>query len=493
MKLYKLIEMLNVLDISGNMDIDIDSIHYDSRIVDKNSLFICIKGFNSDGHKYINSAIERGAKAFLIEDDVYVPNKSNYTFIKVKNTRQDMAKVACNFYNHPTKTLDVIGVTGTNGKTSITTFLKQILNEKSKTGLIGTISIDDGKKEIISKNTTPESIDLQKCFNEMIENNCKFCAMEVSSHSLALDRVEGVNFSIGIFTNLTEDHLDFHTDLDNYRNAKEKLFYKTSIANIINIDDEGGNKILNNIKNLNTPVYTYAIDSKADFMATNIKLHPNGVSYKLKTPTYTDDIYVNVPGKFTIYNTLAVISASYILNVDIEIIKEKLKHTLGVKGRFENVKNNAGLTVIVDYAHTPDALENVLNTSKEFVRGKIITVIGCGGDRDKIKRPIMGKIAQQNSDISIITSDNPRTEVPGLIVKDILEGINKAKDNFIVIEDRKEAIYKAIELAEIGDVVMIAGKGHEDYQIIGTTKYHFDDKEIAYEAIEKLKSSIANI
>ena len=493
MKLYKLIEKLNILDISGNIDIDIDSIHYDSRIVDKNSLFICIKGFNSDGHKYINKAIERGARAFLIQDEVNIPNKDDYTFIKVKNTREYMAKVASNFYNHPTKILKVIGVTGTNGKTSITTFLKEILSERAKTGLIGTISIDDGNKEIISKNTTPESIDLQKHFNQMIENDCKFCAMEVSSHSLTLDRVESVNFSMGIFTNLTEDHLDFHKDLDDYRNAKEKLFYKTSIANIINIDDDGGKVILNNIKNLNTRAYTYAINSEADFTATDIKLYPNGVSYKLKTPTYTDDIYVNVPGKFTVYNTLAVISASYILNIDIEIIKEKLKHTLGVKGRFENVKNDEGLTVIVDYAHTPDALENVLNTSKEFVKGKIITVIGCGGDRDKAKRPIMGKIAQQNSDISIITSDNPRTEVPSSIIADILKGIDKDQNNFIVIEDRKEAIYKAIELAEVGDVVMIAGKGHEDYQIVGSIKYHFDDKEIACEAIKNLKSPMSSI
>ncbi|HSQ87688.1 UDP-N-acetylmuramoyl-L-alanyl-D-glutamate--2,6-diaminopimelate ligase, partial [Romboutsia sp.] len=356
-----------------------------------------------------------------------------------------------------------------------------------------TINIDDGKKETISKNTTPESIDLQRYFDEMLKNDCKFCAMEVSSHSLALNRVGSINFSIGIFTNLTEDHLDFHKDLDDYRNAKEKLFYKTSIANIINIDDEYGKTILNNIKGLNTPAYTYGINSKADFMASDIKLYPNGVSYKLTTPTYSEDIYVSVPGKFTVYNTLALISACYILNIEIDIIKEKLENTPGVKGRFENVKNDEGLTVIVDYAHTPDALENVLNTVQEFVIGKIITVFGCGGDRDKTKRPTMGKIAQQNSDISIITSDNPRTENPDLIIKDILEGIDENKENYIVIEDRKKAIYKAIEMAEVGDVVMIAGKGHEDYQIIGTTKHHFDDKEIAYEAIENLKLQSSNI
>ncbi|MCR8744735.1 UDP-N-acetylmuramoyl-L-alanyl-D-glutamate--2,6-diaminopimelate ligase [Romboutsia lituseburensis] len=493
MKLYKLIENLNIMSIDGNMDIDISDIHYDSRLVTQNSLFICIKGFNSDGHKYINSAIEKGAKAFLIQDDIDIKDKENYTFIKVKDTREGMSTIACNFYKNPANTLEVIGVTGTNGKTSITTFLKQILSKRAQTGLIGTININDGKNEIISKNTTPESIDLQSYFNDMINNNCKYCAMEVSSHSLALNRVGSVNFSIGIFTNLTEDHLDFHKNLEDYRNAKEKLFHKTSIANIINIDDEGGKVIFNNIKKLNTPIYTYGINSDADFTASEIKLYPNGVSYKLKTPTYTDYIYVNIPGKFTVYNTLGVISACYILNIDIETIKEVLKNTPGVKGRFENIKNDEGLTVIVDYAHTPDALENVLKTSKEFVKGKIITVVGCGGDRDKIKRPIMGKIAQENSDISIITSDNPRTECPSIIIKDILKGIDTNNDNFIVIEDRKKAIYKAIELANVGDVVMISGKGHENYQIVGTTKHHFDDKEIALEAIDVLKSSAYNI
>ncbi|WP_270940111.1 UDP-N-acetylmuramoyl-L-alanyl-D-glutamate--2,6-diaminopimelate ligase [Romboutsia lituseburensis] len=493
MKLYKLIENLNIMSIDGNMDIDISDIHYDSRLVTQNSLFICIKGFNSDGHKYIKNAIEKGAKAFLIQDDIDIEAKGDFTFIKVTDTREGMATIACNFYKNPANTLEVIGVTGTNGKTSITTFLKQILSKRAQTGLIGTININDGKNEIISKNTTPESIDLQSYFNDMINNNCKYCAMEVSSHSLALNRVGSVNFSIGIFTNLTEDHLDFHKNLEDYRNAKEKLFHKTSIANIINIDDEGGKVIFDNIKKLSTPVYTYGINSDADFTASEIKLYPNGVSYKLKTPTYTDYIYVNIPGKFTVYNTLGVISACYILNIDIETIKAVLKNTPGVKGRFENIKNDEGLTVIVDYAHTPDALENVLNTSKEFVKGKIITVVGCGGDRDKTKRPIMGKIAQQKSDISIITSDNPRTESPSLIIKDMLKGIDMDNDNFMVIEDRKEAIYKAIELANVGDVVMIAGKGHENYQIVGTTKHHFDDKEIALEAIDVLKSSAYNI
>lgn len=484
MELYKLIKNLDILEVKGNTDIDINNIHYDSRKITENSLFVCIKGFDNDGHKYINKAIRDGAKAFLIQDDVNIETSNNYTFIKVKDTRKSMAKLAANFYNNPTEKIEIIGVTGTNGKTSITTVLQQILNYESNVGLIGTIKIEDGKKEIISNNTTPESIDLQNNFNNMVKNNCKFCAMEVSSHSLALHRVEEVKFNIGIFTNLTPEHLDFHKNLDDYRDTKEKLFYKTSLANIINIDDSSGIIIKRNIENLKVSVYTYGINNEADFMASNIKLYPHGVSYTLNTPTYTDEIYVNIPGKFTVYNTLGAIAACYILKVPIEIIKEKLKSTKGVEGRFESVKNTKGLNVIVDYAHTPDALENILLTANEFVKGKVITVFGCGGDRDKIKRPLMGKIAQDNSDIVIITSDNPRTEDSNSIIKDILNGIDKNNENYITIENRREAIYKAIELANTDDLVILAGKGHEDYQIIGTTKYHFDDKEIAKEAIE---------
>ncbi|MBO3445333.1 UDP-N-acetylmuramoyl-L-alanyl-D-glutamate--2,6-diaminopimelate ligase [Clostridium sp. CCUG 7971] len=493
MELYKLIKNLDVLELKGNIEIDISSIYYDSRKTTENSLFVCIKGFDNDGHKYVNKAIENGAKAFLIQEDVNIKESNNYTFIKVKDTRKSMAKIAANFYNNPTQKIEIIGVTGTNGKTSITTVLKEILNYKSNVGLIGTIKIEDGKNDIISNNTTPESIDLQKYFNNMVKNDCKFCAMEVSSHSLALHRVDEVDFNIGIFTNLTPEHLDFHKNLEEYRATKEKLFYKTNMANIINIDDSSGVIIKNNIKNLKVSVYTYGINNEADFMASNIKLYPHGVSYTLKTPTYTDEIYVNIPGKFTVYNTLGIIAACYILKVPIEIIKYKLKSIKGVEGRFESVKNSKGFNVIVDYAHTPDALENILISANEFVKGKVITVFGCGGDRDKTKRPLMGKIAQDNSDIAVITSDNPRTENPNSIIKDILSGIDKSNQNYITIENRREAIYKAIELADNNDLVIIAGKGHEDYQIIGKTKHHFNDKEVAKDAIESKNSSLYNI
>ena len=482
MLLKEVIKGLDILDTKGSLDIEIDNIQYDSRKVGENDLFICVKGFTVDGHKFIDMAIEKGAKAFLVQEDI---QRDGVTFIKVKNTREDMAKVADNFYNHPSQRFDVIGVTGTNGKTSITTFLNEILTSAdNKVGLIGTIKISDGDKEIESNSTTPESRDLQDYFDQMINNGCKYCAMEVSSHALALNRVAQTKYKVGVFTNLTPDHLDFHKDLEDYRNAKEKLFYMTTNANVINIDDEGGKVIYENIKKLDTKCYTYAIDHEADFMAKDIKIEARGVSYKLVTPTYEEDIFVPVPGKFTVYNTLAVIATCYALEIPKEIVLNGLKNTGGVAGRFEAISNETGISVIVDYAHTPDALENVIKTAREFVKNRIITVFGCGGDRDTTKRPLMGDIAQKLSDICIVTSDNPRTEDPELIINDILEGLDKSKENYKVVIDRKEAIKEAIEMAQKGDVILIAGKGHENYQIIGKVKHHFDDKEIANEFLQ---------
>ncbi|RDY23847.1 UDP-N-acetylmuramoyl-L-alanyl-D-glutamate--2,6-diaminopimelate ligase [Romboutsia maritimum] len=487
MQLSKIIENLEVIEIIGEADRDITDINYDSRQVKEGSLFICIKGFNIDGHKFIQEALERGAKAFLVEEDINIQSKKNITVIKVKDTRMSMSKVASNFYENPSDKISIIGVTGTNGKTTITTLLKQILGINNKVGMIGTIKIDDGNRSIESQNTTPESIDLQKYINKMVQNKCRYCSMEVSSHSLVLGRVEDIDFKVGVFTNLTPEHLDFHKNIDEYRKAKELLFFKTKVANIINIDDLNGQIILSNIKNLRTKCYTYGINNKSDFMAKDINLHYDSVSYTLVTPTYEEKINIPLPGKFTIYNTLAVISVCYILNISIDIIKEGLENTSGVEGRLENIKNDLGISVIVDYAHTPDALKNILSTVREFSKGKIITVFGCGGDRDKTKRPIMGNISQEYSDILIITSDNPRNENPIKIIEEIMSGINKDKENYMIIEDRKQAIKRAINIAKPKDIVIIAGKGHENYQIIGDVKYYFDDREIARECIKEKK------
>ena len=351
----------------------------------------------------------------------------------------------------------------------------------SKAGSIGTISINNGREIIEATRTTPESLELQKFFREMLDNDCKNCFMEVSSHSLELNRVEEVDFKVGIFTNLTPEHLDFHKNLDNYREAKEKLFYKTSLANVINIDDEHGQIIYDNLIKNNTKVktYSYGIDKEADFMAKDIELSSMGVKYTLVTPTYITKVFVPVPGKFTVYNTLAVIATAYILGISEKDITSYMETTRGVRGRFENIPNNKKINVIVDYAHTPDALENVINTAKGFTKGNIITVFGCGGDRDNSKRSLMGEISQRLSDVSIVTSDNPRTEDPRKILKDVLEGIDETKYNYHVIEDREQAIRYAILTAKENDTVIIAGKGHETYQIIGEETIHFDDKEIA--------------
>ena len=491
MKLNNIINNLEVVEVKGNTNIDIDKITYDSRKIDKNTLFICIKGFKNDGHDYIDEAIKKGAKAFLVESDVY---KEGYVFVQVKNTRAAMSKIAANFYENPSRELGVIGVTGTNGKTSISTFISEILElNNHKIGLIGTIKNFDGKDEIEANMTTPQSLDLQEYFRRMKNNGCDYCSMEVSSHALALNRVDNTEFKLGIFTNLTQDHLDFHINLKNYREAKELLFYKTTDGNIINIDDKNGQIIYENIKKLSTPIYTYGIENKADFMAKNIKVTGEGVSYKLITPTYEDEIFVPVPGKFTVYNSLAVIAACYKLNVPKEIIKEGFNKTKGVPGRFEIVPNDKGVNVIIDYAHTPDAIENILNTAKEFSKSNIITVFGCGGDRDKTKRPIMGSIAQRLSDICIITNDNPRTEDPQLIISDILEGININNNNYNIIPDREEAIKTAILKAQKDDTVVITGKGHENYQIIGTKKGYFNDKSLAskYLNVKEIENEIA--
>ena len=413
MKLNDIIQGLDIINVKGELNIDINNVQYDSRKVTKGTLFICIKGFVSDGHKYIKDAIEKGASAFLVEEDVEI---KGCTFIKVKDTRKDMAKVA-----------------------DITTILNEILTlNKNKVGLIGTIKIFDGEKDIVSNSTTPESIDLQYHFNNMLDNGCDYCAMEVSSHSLALNRVDETDFKLGIFTNLTPDHLDFHKDLEDYRKAKEKLFFKTTMANIINIDDEGGKKIYENIKGINVPCYTYGVDTNADFMARDIKSDSDGVSYRLITPSYEEVIFIPVPGMFTVYNTLAVIAACYVLGIPKPIYKEGLRLSNGVSGRFETVPNDKGISVIVDYAHTPDALENVLKTTQQFAEGKII------------------------------------------------EGIDKKKENYQVVVDREKAISEAISMAKKDDVVIITGKGHETYQIIGKVKHHFDDKEVANECLSKM-------
>ena len=485
MKLEHILKDIEIILLSGPKDIEIKGLEYDSRNIKEGDLFICIDGENVNGHKFIESAKEKGAVAFVIEEDVQ--KNDGCTYIKVKSTNDIMPILGSNFYENPSEKINLIGVTGTNGKTSVATFLKDILEQDDKCGFIGTTGIFDGKNNYQSKNTTPNNIEIQKRLDNMIKNKCKHCAMEVSSHALALNRVENLKYKIGIFTNLTEDHLDFHKTFENYRKAKESLFYMTTTGNIVNIDDVNGRIILENIKNLQVPCYTYGINYDATFTAKNIQLYEDKTVFTLFGPNnFQREITLNMVGQFTVYNCLAVICACYLLDMDMDEIVKRISKLKGVNGRLERVESDKNIHVFVDYAHTPDAMDNVLKSIKTFARGNIITVFGCGGNREREKRPTMGKIAQKYSDLVVITSDNPRYEEPSEIIKDILIGIDKEKKNYLVIEDRKDAIKEAIHRAKEGDVVLIAGKGHENYQIIKDEVVGFDDKLMAKEILNNL-------
>lgn len=485
MKLKNILKDVEVMSISGPKDIEIDGVEYDSRKIKKNDLFICINGATVNGHIFMESAKKRGAIAFLIEEDLQ--KDDGFTYIRVKSTNDVLSIIGRNFYNHASEKLSLIGVTGTNGKTSVATFLKDILNVDDKCGFIGTTGIYDGLNVIENKNTTPNNLEIQKSLYKMVQNNCKYCAMEVSSHALVLKRVENLNYKVGIFTNLTEDHLDFHKTFENYRKAKESLFFMTSEANIINIDDVNGRIILEEIKNLKTPYYTYGINYDATFKAEDVHLYEDKTVFTLLGPNnFKEKLILNMVGQFTVYNTLAVICACYVMNMDLNEIVKRVCNLKSVCGRFEKVENDKNIHVFVDYAHTPDALDNVLKSIKTFAKGRIITVFGCGGNREKEKRPIMGEIAQKYSDLAIITSDNPRYEEPEDIIADILQGIDRKKKNYMVIEDRKEAIKEAILESKEKDIILIAGKGHENYQIIKDDILDFDDKQVAKEIIDNM-------
>ena len=474
MKLKELMNGISFECVSGNMEQEIDHIIYDSRIKTQSGLFIAIEGFKTDGHTFIDKAIENGAKAILVQKDIKC-DVEGITILKTNNTRSAMAQVANNAYHNPSEKFDLVGVTGTNGKTSITFLLGQILEAyHKKIGIIGTIENRIGDSILKAERTTPESVDLQALFQKMVESNVDCTLMEVSSHALELNRVDGSNFEVGIFTNLTQDHLDFHITMENYAKAKAKLFKKCKVG-IINKDADYVDIISDGAT---CQVVTYGIDHEADYHATNIHIHAAGVEYTLTCPQGTFEVAVPIPGKFTVYNTLAVIAAAVNLNIPMTHITETLKTVKGVPGRVQAFKSTHGYSVLVDYAHTPDGLENVLETIKEFVKGKVITVFGCGGDRDKTKRPIMGSIAAKYSDDVIITSDNPRTENPLQILDEVEVGVKDTGVSYVKIEDRKEAILTALKKAQKDDVVLIAGKGHENYQILKDRIIHFDDSEV---------------
>ena len=460
------------------MDVEIKSVAYNSQKVKEGSLFVCIKGFATDGHRYIADALSRGAVAVVLEDDA---DTAGAVKIKVDDSRKALAQIGANWFSHPQDKLKIIGVTGTNGKTTVTSLIKQILEfTGKKVGLIGTNGNMIGDRLLPSERTTPESFELQELFSNMVESGVEYVVMEVSSHSLVLSRVFGIEFEAGIFTNLTQDHLDFHTTMDNYFEAKNMLFSMCKTA-VINVDDSYGAKIADQAKCVKM---TYAIDNEADFMAENLRISARGILFDLLNKDVKYAARLGIPGRFSVYNAMAALVSCIGLGIDAEEALTALTVAQGVKGRAETVYTDTDYTVIIDYAHTPDGLENIISTVSEFAQGRVITLFGCGGDRDNTKRPIMGEIAGKLSDYCIITSDNPRTEDPALIIRQIEEGIKKTDCEYVTILNRREAISYALSIGEKGDCIILAGKGHETYQIIGKEKIDFDERDVIKEILE---------
>lgn len=486
MKLSKLLEGTGAEFAPLSEDPEITGVSCDSRKTKPGDIFVCVIGYETDGHKYAQNAVEAGAVAVLAQTPVEL---SGVPVAYAPDTRHGLAVVSSHFYGHPSKEMMIIGVTGTNGKTTISYLVKAILeNAGYKCGVIGTIAYVYGGVSHESKNTTPESLELQRMLSEMkTEAGVNACVMEVSSHSLALSRTDEIAFDYGIFTNLTEDHLDFHKDFEDYYQAKKKLFAQTDKMNIVNIDDLYGQRLYKELKAAGRPVVSCAVaDDNAFYTANVLKSSNKGSEAEL----YRDGqklgvLIINTPGKFSVSNAVCAASAALEAGIPWESVASGIAQMGGVSGRFEKVENNRGMTVIVDYAHTPDALEKVIKTAREFTKGRVITVFGCGGDRDRTKRPLMGKSAGTFSDYCIVTSDNPRTEDPDTIIQDILLGIQGTGCEFDVESDRREGIRKALQEYRPGDTVVIAGKGHEDYQIVGKEKHHFDDRETALQIIEQ--------
>jgi UDP-N-acetylmuramoyl-L-alanyl-D-glutamate--2,6-diaminopimelate ligase len=480
MKLNELLKGLSYEVMQGTEHMQIESISWDSRRIKQNSLFICVKNRNVDRHDYAAVAVQKGAVALVVEHEVEeVP--AGITIIKVEDSKKAMARIASIYFEEPSKKFNLIGITGTNGKTSVTYFVSKVLEGAGRlTGIIGTIQNTVGGRELIAEKlnpTTPDSIELQESFKEIAEAGASDVVMEVTSSALDKGRVYECDFNIGAFTNLTQDHLEEHGTMENYKNAKLKLF-KMCRKTLTNADDP----VSKDIKEVAAgEVYTYGIEEKADFKAFDVVYGLDSVEFSLKFNNEVRRIKFNVPGKFSVYNALATIGICYLSGLELDAIIGGLKNITGVPGRIEKVPNNKGILAVVDYAHSPDSLENIIKSMREISKGKVITVFGCGGNRDKTKRPIMGEIAGRLSDFVVITSDNPRKEEPAAIINEIEQGILKTSCDYIKHENRKEAIFEALDRAKPGDVVVIAGKGHETYQIIGDTTIHFDDREVVAE------------
>lgn len=476
----KLSEILRGIEVLGSYnDVEVADITQDSRLVKEGSLFVCVKGSVFDGHTVAKEMLDNGAAAVVVERDLGLDNQ-----VVVKNSRAVFSPICANFFGNPADKLKLIGLTGTNGKTTTTFLIKQILeNAGKKVGLIGTVQNMIGDEIYPAKYTTPDPYELQKLFSQMVKADCEYCVMEVSSQALAQGRVNGLRFAVGAFTNLTQDHLDYHKTWENYFESKRILFKNSDIA-VTNADDQNGLEIIKELQF--DKVVTYAVDKNdATYVAKNVKFKSNGVEYEL-VGDMIGRCNCPIPGRFSVYNSLCAASCALALGIGFDDVLSAISKSNGVKGRIEVVPTNRDFTIIIDYAHSPDGLENIITSLKEIAKGRVVTLFGCGGDRDKTKRPKMGKIAAELSDFCVVTSDNPRSENPSEIIKDILVGMEGITTPYKVVENRKEAIAYAINNAQTDDIILLAGKGHETYQILPTGTIHFDEREAVAEILATL-------
>ena len=482
MKLKELLAGINILKATADMELEIAHVAYDSRKVQPGGMFVAISGFATDGNRFVPMAMEKGAAVIVTAK----APEGEIPYVLVESDRLALALIGRNFFGNPAAAMKMIGVTGTNGKTSSTLLLKHVLEtvQGAKVGLMGTMENIIGDQHIPADRTTPESFELQALLAQMRDAGCTHVIMEVSSHAIALDRVAGITYDVAAFTNLTEDHLDFHETMENYADTKAILFQRCRKA-VGNRDDSWYDRICGGAA---CPVLTFSAKGAADLYAKDAELLSNGVCFTAVSGEESAEVKLAIPGKFTVYNALNVLGMAMQLGVSLSDAARALGSAQGVKGRVEVVPTpGKPYTILIDYAHSPDGLENVLSSCKGFCKGRLIAVFGCGGDRDPIKRPIMGKIGTDIADYAIITSDNPRTEDPDKIIEDIVKGIDDGKNNYEIIENRPQAIRHAMDIAGKNDIIILAGKGHETYQEICGVKHHLDEREVVAACLEEMR------
>ena len=486
MRLQNLLEGVQIKGAFHLGDLEISGVAYDSRKVKPNNLFIAIKGEKTDGNRFVDQARARGASAVISEDPA--PADFSSPWIQITHSRKALAVIAAKFFGHPTGSLELVGITGTNGKTSTAYLIESIMKaSRAKAGMISTIVYRGPEGAVAAERTTPESLDLQELFAGFLKQGCRYVVMEVSSHALAMDRVYASQFRSAVFTNLTPDHLDYHRTLDNYFEAKKQLFLgigsKPPRQSVINLDDPRGKELTEVCAKR---CLTYSTGSPADFRVISVQAKNSGRQIRLETPAGEWNLESRLLGRPNVSNILAAVAACYDLGIEEETIQQGVEDCAAVPGRFELIDCGQGFRVIVDYAHTEDALEKILLTARELNPRKVLLLFGCGGERDKTKRPAMGAVAEKLSHFCIITSDNPRSEDPCSIIKEIEKGFKKRPAQYLVEPDREKAIQKILNMAEAGDVVILAGKGHETYQVLADETIHCDDREVARTVLKNL-------